>query len=119
MANLTPLPDIPLADRDSERARKAHALAIRELQDLPAASLRVIPGVEIPDAGTVLVAHRLGRAPAWVGVSVPTAPTALTTGRIVDPGAVDFAGNPIDRSKVVMLAANGWGRSIFVDVMVL
>lgn len=120
MPNLTPPSDIPLADPAAERARRSLANGIRELQRLPAAAIVVKP-TEIPDGayGTVLIAHGLGRPPLWVGVSVPTAPTALLAGTIVDPGSVDFAGNPIDRSKVVMLAATGWGRSIFVDVLFL
>lgn len=119
MAKLTPPADMPLSDTDAERSRRSQVLAIRELQSLPAVHLNVISGQEIPNNGVKVVAHGLGRAPLWVGTSVPFAPTALTAGLITDLGSVDTAGRPIDRTKVVALSAAGFGRSVFVDVLVL
>lgn len=110
---------------DAERVRFSHAEAIKEQQGLPrpAVVIRnlVIPGTSVNNG--VMVAHKLGRAPQLVWVSVPRVAPAdlatLTAGMIVDAGDTTFAGLPLDRTKVIQLGAFGFTVSIIVDVAVM
>jgi hypothetical protein len=104
---------IVLADQDAERANRNHRERIDELQALPLVGARVVPGVELADGITTQVAHKLGRAPAWIGVSAVRG--ASTTGRIDDTSRT--GGN--DRAKFAVLTATGWGATITVDLLVL
>ncbi len=96
----------------AEAARRTHEDAIRELQDLPAASLRVISNIELADGVVTTVAHKLGRAPIWVGPSAPR--NAASTGRLMEYRAAEY-----DRTKVVALQAVGFGATIVIDLAVL
>lgn len=95
----------------AETARRTHEGCIRELQDLPASSLRVIAGIELAAGVETPVAHRLGRVPLWVGVSAVR--NASTSGHVEE---VRSGGN---RSQTVILKASGWGATITVDVVAL
>src|SRR4051812_47181094 len=106
-----------LADRDADQVRRSHADAIRELQVAPASSMRVLRDVQLPNGVEVPIAHKLGRAPAWVKESAPRG--AATTGLVRDMGSVTAAGVPIDRAQRIVLRADGYGATITVDVMVL
>ncbi len=105
-----------LADGDAERVRRSHDEKIREIQALPAASMRVIPEVQLADATETPVAHGLGRKPSWVHPSCPRGIGGAigTTGRIVE-----IRSGTYDRTKVVVLKADGWVGPIMVDVMVI
>lgn len=103
---------IRLVDSDAERVRQDHHQAIVELQQLPAAALRPISDVALPDAVAVTVPHGLGRAPLWVGVSAVRGP--VTSGRIEE-----VRGGANDRSRAVVLKASGFGATITVDLAVL
>lgn len=100
--------DIPTA----ERVRRDHHEAIRELQDSPLASARVIQGVELESGAETPVAHGLGRRPRIVLVSPPRDPSS--TGRIEEIRSSDH-----DRTSVVALKASGWGATITVDLLVM
>lgn len=116
-----------LADADATAMLRSHADAIVELQTLPAARIDIIRNVTLNGASTALgvpIPHRLGRAPVFVGVSVPRVAAAdlasLTAGMIVDTGTATPlpAGHPVDRSKIIQLGAFGFTVNIIVDVMV-
>jgi hypothetical protein len=104
--------DIQLEDERAERARRSHASAIGELQASPLAGAKVIAGVELSDATTRVIAHKLGRAPRWVGVSVVRG--ASSAGVITET-----RGSPYDASQVLALTASGYGATITVDLLVL
>jgi hypothetical protein len=104
---------IVLDDEKAERANRNHRERIDELQSLPATGLRVLAGVELADGVATPIAHKLGRAPAWLGVSLVRG--AVSTGRIDDTSRE--GGN--DRAKFAVLTANGWGATITVDLLVL
>lgn len=117
---LTPPITVRLDDDDAEKVRRNHEQRIAELQALPASNMTVVRGVVLPSGSpgaSVAIAHGLGRAPIWVGPSAPR--NVATIGVIVDLGSVDLSGNPIDRSKVVVLLGSGYGAAITVDVAFL
>ncbi len=95
---------------DADRSRRALEESVRELQDLPASSTRIIAGVELADGVERPIAHKLGRAPLFVRSSDPRG--AVSTGRIEE-----IRGG-YDRSQFVALKATGWGATITVDVEV-
>ena len=103
---MTRLPDPAL-----DAVRQDHAAAIGELQNLPAASMRVIQGVELADGIATPVAHGLGRPAAWVRESCPRG--AATAGLVEE-----IRTGTGDRRKVVVLRATGWGATITVDLLV-
>lgn len=109
--------DQRLGDLTAERVRQSHAQAIRDLQDSPAIDMQVIQGVVLPSGAGVLVSHRLGRAPKFIGISAIRG--AATAGVVDDLGVVDGAGNPIDRTKQLALRARSYGATITVDVQVM
>lgn len=113
----TPPITVRLADADAEKIRRNHDQRISELQALPAAAMTVIRNVSLPTGAAVAVAHGLGRAPLWVSESIVRGSTSA--GAVSDLGSVDLNGNPIDRSKVVVLFALGFGVTITVDVAFL
>ena len=102
---------IKLAHEDAEQVRRSHHDAIAEIQKQPASGLKAITGVALPDGATVRVAHGLGRAPTFVGASIPRG--AATAGLLVE------VRDGIDRTKYVALVATGWGATITVDLEVL
>jgi hypothetical protein len=106
--------DDPVADR----VIRSHAEAIEELQLLPMASASVVRGVLLPQGVEVTVPHKLGRKPVYVRESTPRG--ATTAGQVHDLGTKSATtGNHIDRTKVVVLRANGFGSDITVDVLFL
>ena len=108
-----------LTDPAAEQSRDSHSQAIVQLQRLPAAALRVIRGVRLPNGGFALIPHGLGRAPLAVLVSPPITNAGLTAGLINELRGVDSAGSPIDRNQVIALFAGGYGAAVTVDVVVL
>lgn len=108
------LVDVRLAVDDAERARKSHADAIRELQVAPAAGLSVIRGVVLPNVTNVVVSHKLGRSPVFVGVSIPR--RAAGFGAVIE--VTGLAAQP-DRAQSIVLQAGGYSATVTVDVIVL
>lgn len=96
----------------AETARRAHEACIREIQDLPASSMRVIKDVSLVDATATTIAHKLGRAPVWVQVSAPRGATA--TGRVIETRSGSY-----NREQVIVLTGTGHGATITVDVCVM
>jgi len=99
-----------LDDVDAEAVRRSHAQAIEELQAAPAMRTRIIKDVVVPDNGTVLVAHGLGRVPEIVLTSPERGAAAVG---VLGEGRVGF-----DRAKYIQLRANGFAAPITVDVEV-
>jgi hypothetical protein len=115
-----------LADPAAERVLASHAAAIREIQDLPASSIRIIPNVVLPNGVRVAVPHRLGRRPRMVVLSAIRVTTGtgsgLTVGVVRDYGDIGGGAtglDPIDRSQIIVLQPGGFTLSITVDVMVM
>jgi hypothetical protein len=87
--------------------------------------MRVIRDVVVTNNNSVTVAHGLGRAPLWVGVSAVRWDGAafVAPGTFFDRGSKDADGNPIDRTKVIVLAADGFTSAgsvtLTVDVAVM
>jgi len=104
-------------DGDAERVRQSHADAIREIQDLPMSSVRVIADVVLPNGSGVQVAHKLGRRPLACFVSPPRG--AAATGQVQDFGQRTPTGAPNDLTQTLSLRATGFGADIRVDIMVL
>ncbi len=96
----------------AEQARRTHEECIREIQDLPCSSMRIIADVQLVDGIATPIAHRLGRKPAWICTS--NVRGATTTGRIVESRT-----GSQDRTKVVVLTATGHGATVTVDVAIL
>lgn len=103
---------LELKDTDAERVRRHHDEQIAEIQKAPAMGLTVIEGVSLAVAVETPIAHKLGRAPVWFGLSAPRNATA--TGRIVETRSGSY-----DRTKVIVLTATGFGATILVDVAVM
>lgn len=119
---LTP-PNTPgLDDPTAEAIRRIHAQKIVELQLLPAASLTAIGEVTLPNTTPVAVAHKLGRAPKMVWVSpargVGSVIGTPTVGYVVELRSALATGEPIDRTKMIVLEAGGFGATVLVDVAV-
>lgn len=95
----------------AEATRRVVEACIREIQDLPCSSTRIIAGVELADGVVTPIAHRLGRAPVFVGISVPRGATAAGW-------TVETRSGSYDRSQVVVLTANAYGATITVDLEV-
>lgn len=110
---LTQPHSIKLSDSDAERVRQSHHQAIREIQDLPIASARVIRNVTVVNNNSVTVAHGLGRAPIYVGVSAIRWDGAafIDAGTVFDWGAKDSNGFPINRAEVIVLAADNFSSA--------
>src|SRR5882762_9099909 len=109
----TPLIGRNLDDNLAERARRNHEDAIAELQTAAQGIPSVIATVQLADATITTIAHGLGRAPRWIGVSVQRGGT--TTGRITDLSR----NGDYDRSKLIALRADGYTATITVDLAVL
>lgn len=101
-----------LSDPTTDRAVRNLARTVDELQRHRALGLRVIPDVVLPDATDVTIAHRLGRAPIWVGHSCPRG--GSTGGAVLEQRP---AGG--DRARAVVLRAVGYGATITIDLLVL
>jgi hypothetical protein len=99
---------IPVGDRDVERAldeiRNAHIALARD----PFINARTFE-VTLPDATTVRVRHKLGRAFTNYSLSAPKG--AVTSGRIEEL-------TPDDPSAEIWLEANGYGATVTVRMTV-
>src|SRR5262245_61974738 len=129
---LSPPVNLPLSDRNSELTRVSQNEAIKELQRLPASSMRIVAknlnmgttGVGIFREATIF--HGLGREPQFVWVSAPRFSSAdilagLTAGYIVDMGNNTHpagSNEPIDRTKRIVIGAAGFTGSPIIDVAV-
>lgn len=109
--------DKRLADDAADQVRRSIADAIREIQDLPASSLRVIKNVQLPASTAVQVAHSLGRRPLAFWATPPRG--AATAGVIQDFGTLTPNGAPNDTSQTLCLVALGFGATITVDIVVM
>jgi hypothetical protein len=101
-----------LDDDNAERVRVSHQRAIEQLQQTPAAGMRVIQDVTLLDGVATPVQHGLGRLPAWVAPSAPRG--AVSSGRIEE-----VRDGSTDRATSIQLKATGWGATITVDVQVV
>lgn len=99
-------------DVKAEERLTAHDRDVASLRALPAASLRVLPGIVLEDGTVKQVAHKLGRAPQLVLCSVPRGP--LAAGYIEE-----VRSTTTDRNTFISLRASGYGAAITVDVGVL
>jgi hypothetical protein len=119
------LDDSRLSDAVTERVCRSIRDAVHEIQDLPAMKLRLIRDVVVVNNNDVIVRHGLGRAPLWVGISAVRWDGAafIDSGTFFDRGTRDAAGNPIERSKFIVLAADNFTSAgsvvLTVDVLVL
>jgi hypothetical protein len=101
-----------LPDASAEEVRRTHASAIEALQaDANARAFVVVSDVRLPDATEVPVAHKLGRTPRIVKVSVPRGAVAA--------GYINEVRGGTDRTKVIVLRADDYGGTVTVDVEVL
>jgi hypothetical protein len=101
-----------LDDPQMEQVVRNVGEAIRELQLLPVTAVRVVAGVELEDGVETAVAHGLSRAPVWVRESCVRG--ASTSGRVEE-----MRGATIDRKRVVVLKASGYGATVTCDVLVM
>lgn len=101
-----------LADPNAEAMRREHADKIRELQQMPAALLDVIPNVSLADGVDTPIAHQLGRVPSWFRESCVRG--AVTAGVITE-----VAGTSSDPSKFLVLRADGYGATITCSLAVM
>jgi hypothetical protein len=105
------LPQQQLADPLTEEVRRTHAQAIDALQrDLNERAAVVIENVSLPNATDVTIAHKLGRAPRFIAVSVVRGAAAA--------GYINEIRGSTDRSKLIVLRATGFGATITADVRV-
>ena len=100
-----------LGDEDAERVRRNHQRAISEMQERPAVSGLVIEDVVLASGTVTSIEHKLGRK---ARVFVSAIRGASTSGRIDETRS-----NAYDRSRYVVLTAQGWGATITVDLWVL
>ena len=93
----------------AETARRVAEECIRELQTGRPSVLR---SIVLEDGIETAVAHKLGRAPLWVGVSCVRG--AVASGRVeeVRTGSYQFA-------QVIVLRATGYGGPVTIDLAVL
>lgn len=115
-------PNTPgLEDPAAETIRRIHSDKIVELQQLPITATAVRSDITIANGATITLAHKLGRAPLMVWVSpvrgLAGAAGTPTVGQVSELRNT-LNGTPIDRTKVVVLLANGFGASVLVDVAV-
>lgn len=107
-----PLP-IRLPDNDAEAVRRNTDQRITEIAKRPAIAMEVLKGITLADGVDTPIAHGLGRAPDFIRESCQRGGTS--TGRITEVRDA----KKYDRSKTIVLRANGWGASIVVDVQVM
>ncbi len=101
-----------LRDPDAEAARREHADKIRELQQMPAALLDVIPNIQLEDGVDKPIAHQLGRIPQWFRESCVRG--AVTAGVITE-----VTGTQYDPTKYLVLRADGYGATITFALAVM
>lgn len=104
----------------TDRMLSSHAQAIETIQRSPAQQLRVIGNVVLADTANVYVPHGLGQQPIFVKASAPRGALGAGIVRDVTDGAVPGLFNtPVDRSRYVVLRADGYGATITVDILVM
>lgn len=115
MSRFSPPVTTRLADKDAEAVRRNHEQRLVELQAqrFPV----VVRGVVLLSGIETEVPHGLGRIPDWVCPGAPMG--AAAAGVIALFGDVHGNGTPIDRTKVIVLQAVGFGATITVDVAFL
>ena len=108
---------VALNDPNAEAVRKNVDQRIGEIQALPAAGLKVIRNVVLPDGVGVRVPHGLGRKPiaAWPSFIR----NAASAGVIADFEASSPSGARNEQSETISLVALGFGADITVDIVVL
>lgn len=128
---LSPPLDLQLNDDTANRLKVSQNEAIKELQKLPAATLRYIAkdlAIAATGAGIFLeipVFHSLGRPPKFVWFSPvrvePGNYATLTNGMLLDLGlrTTPFGSNvDVDRSKQIVIGAFGFTVPVTVDIAV-
>lgn len=101
-----------IEDAATDQAIREHERTFADILNLPAAALRVINDVDLPEGIAISVPHGLGRAPRCVLVSaVRNDPPS--TGRIVE------VRQDVDRTNYLKLKATGFTVTVTVDVVVL
>lgn len=112
------LAGVKLADPLAERARDTHAQAIVEMQQRPGFGLKVLGDVTVPNGGSVLVNHSLGRNPSMVILSPPRVEFG-TPGLVAGGIVIDLPGPGVNRAQQVRIFATGYGVPIVVTVAVI
>lgn len=102
---------VSLPDKTVDRFAREVTEAVRELQAVPAVSVRIVRDVVLADGQETAVPHGLGRPAQWVRESCPRG--AVSVGMVEE-----IRSGSHDRSKVAVLKASGWGATITVDVLV-
>lgn len=119
MASKIPPITTRLADQAAESVRRNHEDRIRELEQLDAPSF--LGTVTLPNTTAVTVAHKLGRAPKMVWVS-PARGEGVAIGTPSVGYVVELrtlaTGEAVDRTRVIVLEAAGFGATALVDVAV-
>lgn len=115
---------VKLVDPALEAVRQNIDRRIAELQQMKAVDLDVIRDVAISVNGATMVPHKLGRAPIFVGFSVPRVTPAsfpaITAGVICELGPTAFTSlAPLDRARVLQIGAFGFSVPITIDVLVM
>ena len=111
-----------LDDDDAEVVRVSHHAAIRQLQTMPASSLRTILNVELPDGIDVVIPHGLGRVPVMHWISTVRNPQAGILVKLLSfsgTGYIEEFRADVDRSLYIKLRATGFIQTVVVDVAVL
>lgn len=114
----TPPVTVRIADEATERVRRNHEERLTQLEGQLAPL--VISGVKLANTINVVVPHRLGRRPRYVGVSCVRG--ALSTGivrDVTDRSVPGIFNQPVDETQVVVLRADGFGATVTVDLLVL
>lgn len=103
-------------DAEADRVRRNADERITEIQKVPIVGGFLVRGVKLPDATNVPVHHGLGRQV----VALPGVPYALS-------GSVTTGGILRDRTRLlenydarqyVVLYAEGWGTTMYVDLWI-
>lgn len=92
---------------DAERVRQSHSAAIAELQAQPSAGERITT-VTLKDGVPTNVSHGLGRPPAMVTVSPLRGP--------VTAGFIEEIRAGVDRTKIIVLKATGYGAPVDAEI---
>lgn len=118
LVSLLSLLDKLLGDPDADQVRRSHANAIRQLQTLAAAAWIVVGDFLVPNGGSVLVRHGLGRAPAQVVLSPPRVEFG-TPGLVAGGILIDLTGPDVNRRQAIRIFGTGYGVAVTVTVSVL
>lgn len=105
-----------LDDVNAEQVRRIHDAKIIEIQKAPVLAAQVISEVVLADAVDTAIPHSLGRAPIMVWVS-PVRGSGFVAGGIRERTTYG-SGEPIDRTRYIVLQAFSYTTSITVDVAV-